>query len=164
MYSTLCADLASQGFVVIALEHEDGSGAFALALNDGADPSTPAPGCEAGGAREGEVVGYHWPPQGFVYAQPALAAFRRPFLEQRAHELHTLMAAAARMQHTAVASDGGASASPPAHSRAAAASAAGAEEAQGAAAAAEVVRMLLSPGGAAAPMAARTLAEATVGG
>lgn len=68
MYTQFCRDLASRGAIVLALEHEDGSGIFAL---DGVT---------------GEKIPYKTPP----FDNPTgeqIRDFRRPFLEQRAEAL-----------------------------------------------------------------------------
>ncbi|CAJ1339400.1 unnamed protein product, partial [Effrenium voratum] len=57
MYTQFCRDVASLGWVVIALEHEDGSGVFALDT-------------------EGRKIPYVEMPKGMD-----IAGFRQPFLE-----------------------------------------------------------------------------------
>lgn len=69
MYTIFCRQLASNGMVVIAIEHEDGSGSFAQ------------------NARTGEVIPYAKPPPD---SEPK--TFRHPFLERRADELGVLEA------------------------------------------------------------------------
>jgi len=66
MYSQLCAQIASQGFWVVALEHEDGSGAFAE--ND-----------------QGDEVPYKRPDDS-PYSREKVLNFRRPFLKKRVDE------------------------------------------------------------------------------
>ncbi|CAJ1450848.1 unnamed protein product [Effrenium voratum] len=63
MYTQFCRDVASLGWVVIALEHEDGSGVFALDT-------------------EGRKIPYVEMPKGMD-----IAGFRQPFLEVRTEEL-----------------------------------------------------------------------------
>jgi len=73
MYTQFCRDLAAAGAIVIALEHEDGSGLFAT---------------EAGSGRQ---IHYMDPPPGVTDG----VAFRRPFLHIRAHELRVVASALA---------------------------------------------------------------------
>jgi len=68
VYTKCCSDMASHGFVVIALEHEDGSGSFAKAVN-------------------GDIVRYQRPPQGMTYTREAVIQFRAPFLKKREQEI-----------------------------------------------------------------------------
>lgn len=63
MYTQFCRELSSAGAVVVAVEHEDGSGAFAQTCT-------------------GEVIEYVKPSK-----EAKVVDFRRPFLEQRAKEL-----------------------------------------------------------------------------
>ncbi|CAK0869758.1 unnamed protein product [Prorocentrum cordatum] len=72
MYTQLCRDLASGGAIVVAIEHEDGSGLHAV---DGTS---------------GQRIAYVRPPNG---SDPRV--FRRPFLETRAEELRHAAAALA---------------------------------------------------------------------
>lgn len=67
MYTQFCRDLASAGFIVIALEHEDGSGVFAV---DGATD---------------KVIPYIPPP-----SDVDIRTFRQPFLEAHGKELDAL--------------------------------------------------------------------------
>jgi len=67
MYTQFCRDLASTGAIVIAVEHEDGSGVYAT------DRDTSA------------VIHYRPRPDGVDSA-----SFRRPQLEQRSHDLAML--------------------------------------------------------------------------
>lgn len=69
MYTLFCRQLASNGMVVIAIEHEDGSGLFAQ------------------DARTGEVIPYAKPPPD---SEPR--TFRHSSLERRVHELGVLEA------------------------------------------------------------------------
>eukprot|EP00930_Biecheleria_cincta_P041034 TRINITY_DN28109_c0_g2_i1.p1 TRINITY_DN28109_c0_g2~~TRINITY_DN28109_c0_g2_i1.p1 ORF type:complete len:391 (+),score=58.12 TRINITY_DN28109_c0_g2_i1:54-1226(+) len=65
MYTQLCREVAAVGFIVIAIEHEDGSGIYAQR------------------ASNGEIISYSQPPPG----KHADVSFRHPFLEKRADEL-----------------------------------------------------------------------------
>jgi len=65
MYTQLCRELASMGAVVVAVEHEDGSGVFAT------DVLTQEP------------IEYIQPPD-----DVGIVEFRRPFLDQRVNELN----------------------------------------------------------------------------
>ena len=73
MYSQLCASISSFGYVVAALEHEDGSACYADA-GDGAIP-------------------YKRPPDGFAYGRESVVGFRRPFLDQRLRETESAILA-----------------------------------------------------------------------
>eukprot|EP00405_Crypthecodinium_cohnii_P010889 CAMPEP_0206432732 /NCGR_PEP_ID=MMETSP0324_2-20121206/8129_1 /ASSEMBLY_ACC=CAM_ASM_000836 /TAXON_ID=2866 /ORGANISM="Crypthecodinium cohnii, Strain Seligo" /LENGTH=394 /DNA_ID=CAMNT_0053898895 /DNA_START=47 /DNA_END=1231 /DNA_ORIENTATION=+ len=64
MYTQFCRDLASCGAIVIALEHEDGSGIYARRAGDD------------------EPIAYNKPP-----GSGSIVEFRHPFLEQRVQEL-----------------------------------------------------------------------------
>ena len=68
IYSAVCSFIASHGYVVVALESEDGSGSFAV-------------------TEEGGVLMYRRPPTGMAYTHENVASFRRPFLETRAKEV-----------------------------------------------------------------------------
>jgi platelet-activating factor acetylhydrolase len=94
MYTQLCMQIASFGFVVVAIEHEDGSGAYA----ERAPPSTtsnehavfdlPAKGTEA--------IYYTRPPPG-DWERPAIVEYRAP---QQSHRLDELRATLERIQAT----------------------------------------------------------------
>ncbi|KAH9257885.1 hypothetical protein BASA81_003904 [Batrachochytrium salamandrivorans] len=71
-YTKQCSDLASSGYVVIALEHEDGSGAHAKREN-------------------GEVVAYIRPPTDLVYVPDHVIGFRAPFLSKRKAEVEVVL-------------------------------------------------------------------------
>lgn len=71
-YTKQCSDLASSGYVVIALEHEDGSGAYAKREN-------------------GEVVAYNRPPSDLVYVPHQVIDFRAPFLSKRKTEVEAVL-------------------------------------------------------------------------
>ena len=73
MYSALCAGVASLGFIVVAMEHEDGSALAAW-------------------TQDGEIVPTQTPPSGFKYTKANVEAFRRPFLDRRVKELETTCA------------------------------------------------------------------------
>jgi platelet-activating factor acetylhydrolase len=66
MYTQLCHQIASHGYLVVAMEHEDGSGAFA---------ETPM----------GEPIPYK-SPDDTPYSRQKVWDFRRPFLQQRVQE------------------------------------------------------------------------------
>lgn len=68
VYTKTCMDLASNGFVVVALEHEDGSGSFAKSIT-------------------GDVVKYQKPPSGLNYTREEVIEFRKPFLQKRENEI-----------------------------------------------------------------------------
>lgn len=70
MYTQLCRELASAGVIVLAIEHEDGSGMYAV---DGVT---------------GEPIPYKRPPP----EVQDVVAFRRPFLEERARNLQEVIA------------------------------------------------------------------------
>jgi len=72
VYTKACSDLAANGFIVVALEHEDGSGSFAKTA-------------------KGEVLKYQRPPEGIVYSRPDVIKFRAPFLEKRELEMRTVV-------------------------------------------------------------------------
>jgi len=71
MYSELCINLAAQGCVVLALEHEDGSGCYAE-------------------TQEGTVVSYKRP-DNTPYSREKVLKFRTPMLEQRMDEVERVM-------------------------------------------------------------------------
>jgi len=64
MYTQFCRELASTGLIVIAVEHEDGSGVFAI------------------NGKTGDPIPYDKPPK-----DVDTAVFRHPYLEKRANEL-----------------------------------------------------------------------------
>lgn len=67
-YTKQCIDMASLGYVVIALEHEDGSGAHAKTV-------------------DGKLVSYIRPPVGMAYTTENVIRFRAPFLAKRVAEV-----------------------------------------------------------------------------
>mmetsp|Transcript_24859 Transcript_24859/g.35066 ORF Transcript_24859/g.35066 Transcript_24859/m.35066 type:complete len:417 (-) Transcript_24859:180-1430(-) len=71
MYTLLCREIASQGFCVVALEHEDGSG------------------CHAETA-DGRPILYKRPDD-TPYSREKVTNFRRPFLQQRVEETTSAM-------------------------------------------------------------------------
>mmetsp|Transcript_12485 Transcript_12485/g.14563 ORF Transcript_12485/g.14563 Transcript_12485/m.14563 type:complete len:381 (+) Transcript_12485:107-1249(+) len=73
MYSKFCGDVASHGFIVIAVEHEDHSGSYFQNA-------------------EGEVGYYKVPPSDLVYnVRENVIQFRKPFLEKRRKEVLKIM-------------------------------------------------------------------------
>ena len=68
MYTTLCQQVASYGYFVVAVEHEEGSGAYAQAATDGTEI-------------------YYRRPDDTPYSRQKVLNFRRPFLEQRVKEI-----------------------------------------------------------------------------
>ena len=75
MYTCLCTHLASFGYVVVALEHEDGSGCYAERLD----------------GDEVVAVQYEKPPESFVYGRETVVDFRKPFLEKRVQEVQGII-------------------------------------------------------------------------
>lgn len=73
MYSKVCMDMASLGFVVVALEHEDGTASYSQPEN----LSSPLP--------------YTGAPKGFPYERDGVINFRRPFLDHRMAEVSTAL-------------------------------------------------------------------------
>lgn len=71
MYTELCQQIASQGYWVVAMEHGDGSGAYAETL-------------------EGKPI-YYKRPDDTPYSRAKVVNFRRPFLEQRVQEIQSLL-------------------------------------------------------------------------
>jgi platelet-activating factor acetylhydrolase len=71
MYTQLCQQIASHGYIVIAMEHEDGSGAYADTIL-------------------GETVRYKRPDDS-PYSRQKVLGFRRPFLQQRVDEVSKLV-------------------------------------------------------------------------
>mmetsp|Transcript_20486 Transcript_20486/g.36451 ORF Transcript_20486/g.36451 Transcript_20486/m.36451 type:complete len:454 (-) Transcript_20486:104-1465(-) len=69
LYSKICCDIASHGYLVLALEHADGSASFAQH------------------AETAEVILYRAPPDGMAYERELVKAFRAPFLEHRKAEV-----------------------------------------------------------------------------
>lgn len=69
IYSKFCSDLASHGYIVIALEHEDGSGSFAYDL------------------KNSKKLFYIPPPAGMKYKRNNVVDFRKPFLQKRVEEI-----------------------------------------------------------------------------
>ena len=68
IYSQLCADIADAGFVVVALEHEEGSASYAMNSN-------------------GDEIFYKFPPKDMPYTREKVVKFRETFLEQRKREV-----------------------------------------------------------------------------
>ncbi|KAL1512229.1 hypothetical protein AB1Y20_005491 [Prymnesium parvum] len=77
MYSQFCMFVASFGYIVVAIEHEDGSGCHAE-------------------TSDGRTLRYTRLPAGFISSRESILDFRKPFLEQRAAELRTVMLALAK--------------------------------------------------------------------
>ena len=72
MYTELCQQIASMGYWVIALEHEDGSGAYAY----DAETDTPI---------------LYKRPDDTPYSRNKVLSFRAPFLEQRVEEITSVV-------------------------------------------------------------------------
>lgn len=72
MYSQLCMSLASFGYIVFAIEHEDGSGCHAT-------------------TERGETIRYRRPPEGLEDSREGCISFRKSFLSQRSHELRSAL-------------------------------------------------------------------------
>jgi len=72
MYTDICQQVASSGMIVVALEHEDGSGCFAENEN-------------------GKVVNYKSPSSSEPYSRKKEVNFRKDFLEHRAKEVTKTM-------------------------------------------------------------------------
>lgn len=70
--SKLCAEVASLGYIVIAIEHEDGSADYALNAT-------------------GEKIEYRSYPKGFVYNRENVVKARQPFLEKRKNEIKKIV-------------------------------------------------------------------------
>lgn len=73
MYTLLCQEIASHGYIVIAVEHGDGSGAYAE-------------------NNKGEPI-YYKRPDDSPYSRSKVVNFRRDFLEHRVEELETVLSA-----------------------------------------------------------------------
>jgi dienelactone hydrolase len=71
MYTALCQEIASEGFIVVAVEHGDGSGAYAETA-------------------EGEPI-YYKRPDSSPYSRTKVVTFRKDFLEHRLQELETVI-------------------------------------------------------------------------
>eukprot|EP00961_Rhodomonas_salina_P223951 3028491-Rhodomonas_salina.1 len=71
MYTDLCRSLSSFGYVVIAMEHEDGSGTYAS-------------------NKEGEIIRYKRP-DNTPYSREKVTRFRAPFLQQRVEETEQVL-------------------------------------------------------------------------
>ena len=83
MYTDLCRSLASFGYIVIALEHEDGSGVHATRISDG------------------RVIRYTRP-DSTPYSREKVTTFRAGFLQHRVSEISSIL----RALHAAAAEDG----------------------------------------------------------
>jgi pimeloyl-ACP methyl ester carboxylesterase len=71
MYTELCQQIASYGFWVVAMEHEDGSGCYAE-------------------NRKGDPI-YYERPDDSPYSRKKIVNFRRPFLQQRVEETNKVL-------------------------------------------------------------------------
>jgi len=88
MHAALCTSLASQGFLVAALEHRDGTASCAALMKDDGKDGGGAGGCFAGG----DALGIQYQP--FVHHQPHMHtddvwAWRRKQLATRTAEFNT---------------------------------------------------------------------------
>lgn len=78
MYTSLCSTLASQGYVVLALEHEDGSAIYSKTV-------------------ENEVIRMRFPTKEdnggneFEYTRQNITRFREPFLDKRCLEMKNVL-------------------------------------------------------------------------
>lgn len=73
IYSKICSDLASKGNIVIALEHEDGSGTYAYDVKAGKD------------------IFYQHFEKSMKYTRENVVNFRRPFLDKRTKEINVTL-------------------------------------------------------------------------
>jgi len=78
-YTKTCADIASHGFIVVAVDHEDGSASFAR-------------------TEKGEVLQYHFPPPP-PQPREVVMAFRAPFLDKRKVETEQVLTTFAEDVH-----------------------------------------------------------------
>lgn len=86
MYSEMCRALASYGYIVLAVEHADGSGCYAESLS-------------------GEPIFYKVRPGNEPYGRQVVTKFRAPFLDQRVKEISgvlSLLQSAARVEKPAL--------------------------------------------------------------
>jgi platelet-activating factor acetylhydrolase len=83
MYTDLCRSLASFGYIVVALEHEDGSGVHATSISDG------------------RFIRYKRPDSS-PYSREKVTTFRAGFLQHRVSEISSFL----RALHAAAAADG----------------------------------------------------------
>jgi pimeloyl-ACP methyl ester carboxylesterase len=72
-YSKACSDMAAHGFIVVALEHEDGSASYAA-------------------KQDGHEIEYRSPPINMQYTRSEVINFRKPFLEHRVGEVRSALA------------------------------------------------------------------------
>ena len=72
MYTQLCQHIASYGYIVVAMEHEDGSACYAETV-------------------EGQAIPYQRPPYDTSYTREKVVHFRRPFLNQRVKEVQQVL-------------------------------------------------------------------------
>jgi len=74
LYQTLCGAIAAEGYIVVALEHEDGSAIYAQSA-------------------EGAIVPKVAPPVGMPYSRERVVQFREPFLKKRLDEVDRVIRA-----------------------------------------------------------------------
>lgn len=79
MYTQLCQQVASYGYWVVALEHEDGSGAYAESISTTHDNDK--------NTERGATPVYYKRPDDTPYSRTKVTNFRRPFLEQRVQDV-----------------------------------------------------------------------------
>ena len=82
MYTQLCQQVASYGYWVVALEHEDGSGAYAESISNRDDKNN-----DNSDEEKGPTPVYYKRPDDTPYSRAKVTNFRRPFLKQRVQDV-----------------------------------------------------------------------------